>query len=139
MSTENSSIEDDTDSGEPERHVCATRQSSLDLIKEEPEDEKAVTAPIVVEMEEDYLKVKEKPPPGINASLVLWYAVMFMMFSFGWVSFNRCPLNRMIPIYLIVTGFLGALAKFMSKSDNNYAFNTSIFLVICYISWNILG
>lgn len=43
-------------------HVLTTRQSSLDLIKEEPEREKPVTAPVVVEMEEDYLKVKKKPP-----------------------------------------------------------------------------
>ncbi|KAL3282562.1 hypothetical protein HHI36_005742 [Cryptolaemus montrouzieri] len=61
MSTEERSAENEK-GGRKFEHHYATRQSSLDLIKEEPEREKPVTAPIVVEMEEDYLKVKEKPP-----------------------------------------------------------------------------
>ncbi|KAL3282561.1 hypothetical protein HHI36_005741 [Cryptolaemus montrouzieri] len=64
---------------------------------------------------------------------------MFMMFSIGWVSLNSCPLNRMIPIYLIVTGSLGAIAKFLRKTDNNWLFNISNCLVCAYIVWNFLG
>ncbi|CAG9858942.1 unnamed protein product [Phyllotreta striolata] len=91
------------------------------------------------DVDEPLEKAKEKPPPGINASLVLLYAVFFTMFTTGWVNLNSCPLNRLIPIYLIVAGFVGALAKFLSKLENRIAFNISMALVIFHIAWHILG
>ncbi|XP_023029770.1 transmembrane protein 272 [Leptinotarsa decemlineata] len=84
-------------------------------------------------------KAKEKPPPGINASLVLLYAVFFFMFTVGWVSLNSCSINRLIPIYLIVAGFVGALAKFLSDRSNRYLFNSAIVLVVFDIGWHGLG
>ncbi|RZB40033.1 hypothetical protein BDFB_004996 [Asbolus verrucosus] len=41
---------------------------------------------------------------GINAALVLLYAIFFFMFAIGWVNLNNCKLSRLIPIYLIVAG-----------------------------------
>ncbi|KAG5900586.1 hypothetical protein JTB14_017444 [Gonioctena quinquepunctata] len=84
-------------------------------------------------------KAKEKPPPGINASLVLLYAVLFSMFTVGWVSLNSCPINRLIPIYLIVAGFVGTLAKFLSERKNKFLFNSAIALVVFGVCWHGLG
>ncbi|KAJ3655648.1 hypothetical protein Zmor_014769 [Zophobas morio] len=91
------------------------------------------------ESSEPLEKVKEKVPPGINASLVLLYAIFFFMFTIGWVNLNSCSVSRLIPIYLIVAGFVGALAKFISKTINKHLFNITIALVTFYIIWHCLG
>ncbi|XP_056632854.1 transmembrane protein 272-like [Diorhabda sublineata] len=96
----------------------------------------------ILEVEEDnepLEKAKEKAPPGINASLVLLYAVFFTMFTTGWINLNSCPVNRLIPIYLIVAGFVGALAKFLSKTDNKFIYNFAIALVVLDIFWHGVG
>lgn len=41
---------------------------------------------------------------GLNASLVAFYTVSSSMFIIGWINLNSCPINIMIPIYLIVAG-----------------------------------
>ncbi|KAJ8961151.1 hypothetical protein NQ318_008831 [Aromia moschata] len=84
-------------------------------------------------------KSKIKRPPGINASLVLMYAVFFMMFTIGVVHITSCPVCIFIPIYLIVAGLVGALAKFLSKSKNKYLFNVAVGLVVLDIIWNGIG
>ncbi|XP_018570207.1 uncharacterized protein LOC108910163 isoform X1 [Anoplophora glabripennis] len=75
-------------------------------------------------------KAKEKRTPGINASLVLLYAVFFTMFTTGIVNIMNCPVCIFIPLYLIAAGALGALAKFLSRSTNKYLFNTAVILVV---------
>ncbi|VEN46448.1 unnamed protein product [Callosobruchus maculatus] len=82
---------------------------------------------------------KEKPPPGINASVVMLYAMFIAMFTIGWVNLNNCSVNRLIPIYLIVAGFLGGIAKFLTKVDNRFAFNLAMVLVIFDIFWHGVG
>lgn len=41
---------------------------------------------------------------GVNASLVAFYGIFSCMFIIGWINLNSCPVNIMIPIYLIVAG-----------------------------------
>lgn len=41
---------------------------------------------------------------GLDASLVAFYTVSSSMFIIGWINLNSCPINIMIPIYLIVAG-----------------------------------
>ncbi|XP_060517136.1 transmembrane protein 272-like [Cylas formicarius] len=84
-------------------------------------------------------KVKERPPPGINGSLVFLYAIFFSEFTVGWVSINNCPLNVLIPVYLILAGFLGALAKFLSKFEHKWCFYATIVLVVICVAWHGLG
>ncbi|CAH1367809.1 unnamed protein product, partial [Tenebrio molitor] len=55
------------------------------------------------------------------------------------VSDVHCSVSRLIPVYLIVAGFVGALAKFISKTTNRYLFNVTIFLVVFYFVWHGLG
>ncbi|XP_050309154.1 transmembrane protein 272-like [Anthonomus grandis grandis] len=84
-------------------------------------------------------KTKERAPPGINGSLVFLYALFFSVFTVGVINVNRCPLNRLIPIYLILAGILGALAKFLSKFDNKYCFWITVILVLVNLFWHGLG
>ncbi|XP_057660893.1 uncharacterized protein LOC130896663 isoform X2 [Diorhabda carinulata] len=74
----------------------------------------------ILEVEEDnepLEKAKEKAPPGINASLVLLYAVFFTMFTTGWINLNSCPVNRLIPIYLIVAGTYVVYKEYQPNYD----------------------
>ncbi|XP_044268820.1 transmembrane protein 272-like isoform X3 [Tribolium madens] len=84
-------------------------------------------------------KVKLKAPPGINASLVLLYAIFFFMFVIGWLNLNNCSVSRLIPIYLIVAGFVGALTKSLSGTTDKHLFNVVIALALFYIVWHCLG
>ncbi|XP_044268819.1 transmembrane protein 272-like isoform X2 [Tribolium madens] len=81
-------------------------------------------------------KVKLKAPPGINASLVLLYAIFFFMFVIGWLNLNNCSVSRLIPIYLIVAG---ALTKSLSGTTDKHLFNVVIALALFYIVWHCLG
>ncbi|CAH1961984.1 unnamed protein product [Acanthoscelides obtectus] len=76
---------------------------------------------------------------GINASVVMLYAMFIAMFTIGWVNLNNCSINRMIPIYLIVAGFVGGVAKFLTKIENRFAFNLAMVLVIFDIFWHGVG
>ncbi|XP_068905375.1 transmembrane protein 272-like [Tenebrio molitor] len=108
--------------------------SDIDVEKQEAEKNSESD-----EFSEPLEKAKEKPPPGINASLVLLYTIFFFMFTIGWINLNNCSVSRLIPVYLIVAGFVGALAKFISKTTNRYLFNVTIFLVVFYFVWHGLG
>ncbi|XP_050498420.1 transmembrane protein 272-like [Diabrotica virgifera virgifera] len=125
-----------TEDGEQTPPTPGSSTSGNDVDVEKAENIKSLQAG---EDNEPLEKAKEKPPPGINASLVMLYAVFFAMFITGWVNLNSCPLNRLIPIYLIVAGFVGALAKFLSKTDNKHVFNIAMVLVIFDIFWHGLG
>nr|CAI5846147.1 unnamed protein product [Callosobruchus analis] len=67
------------------------------------------------------------------------YAMFVAMFTIGWVNLNNCSINRLIPIYLIVAGFVGGIAKFLTKIDNRFAFNLAMVLVIFDIFWHGVG
>ncbi|XP_030757348.1 uncharacterized protein LOC115883181 isoform X1 [Sitophilus oryzae] len=85
-------------------------------------------------------KIKERVPPGLNGSLVFLYAIFFSEFAIGWVNLNRCSVNRLIPIYLIVAGFLGAAAKHISRyRQNQYCFWAMSFLILVNVAVHCLG
>ncbi|KAJ8970550.1 hypothetical protein NQ314_001166 [Rhamnusium bicolor] len=104
--------------------------STIDIEKQDNEKN------LESENNEPLEKAKEKRPPGINASLVLLYAVFFSMFTTGVVNIMNCPVCIFIPIYLIVAGAVGALAKFLSKSTNKYIFNSAVILVVFDVIWH---
>ncbi|XP_066143659.1 transmembrane protein 272-like [Euwallacea fornicatus] len=85
-------------------------------------------------------KVKVRAPPGINGSLVVLYALFFTAFTIGCININKCPLNRLIPIYLIVAGGLGGLTKFLYKyHENNFVLWIVTLLVTVDLVWHGLG
>ncbi|KAF7286883.1 transmembrane protein 272-like [Rhynchophorus ferrugineus] len=85
-------------------------------------------------------KIKERAPPGLNGSLVFLYAIFFAEFTIGWVNLNKCSINRLIPIYLIIAGFLGAVTKHISKYRHNvYCFWAMTVLIVVVVAWHILG
>ncbi|KAL1513459.1 hypothetical protein ABEB36_002867 [Hypothenemus hampei] len=84
-------------------------------------------------------KVKERAPPGINGSLVFLYALFFTVFTVGCININKCPLNRLIPIYLVLAGFLGITSKFLSKFDNKYCFWIMTVFIFFDVIWHGVG
>ncbi|XP_049822852.1 transmembrane protein 272-like isoform X2 [Aethina tumida] len=120
-------------------HLTGSKGDTKDVDIEKQDSVKKQLDIINNEEDEPLEKAKEKPPPGINGSLIMLYGLFLIMFAMGWIALNSCSINRLIPIYLIIAGFVGALAKFLSKIGNPYTFNLTIILVICYIIWTLLG
>nr|CAH7748542.1 unnamed protein product [Callosobruchus chinensis] len=89
----------------------ATTSSTNDVEKQELKN-------LEIEVENEPLEsAKEKPPPGINASVVMLYAMFIAMFTIGWVNLNNCSVNRLIPIYLIVAGTYVVYKEYQPNYD----------------------
>ncbi|XP_030757349.1 uncharacterized protein LOC115883181 isoform X2 [Sitophilus oryzae] len=80
-------------------------------------------------------KIKERVPPGLNGSLVFLYAIFFSEFAIGWVNLNRCSVNRLIPIYLIVAGTYIVYKEYQPNYDprNGLYCNRTTYLVAFWI------
>ncbi|XP_017775069.1 PREDICTED: uncharacterized protein LOC108561579 [Nicrophorus vespilloides] len=89
--------------------------------------------------EPDGLEKVKTSSPVINASLVLLYAILSSMFVTGWVTLNSCPINKLIPIYLIVAGSTGILTKVLLSTTNKYVFNFVLLLVAFDVALQIFG
>ncbi|CAH0556795.1 unnamed protein product [Brassicogethes aeneus] len=117
-----------------------TKTKDIDVEKQGGEPPRAaLEKQLSIEENEPLEKAKEKPPPGLNGSLIMLYLLFFVMFATGWITLNSCSINRLIPIYLIVAGSVGALAKFLSKIKNKHLFNLTVALVIFDVVWHLLG
>ncbi|KAJ8969187.1 hypothetical protein NQ317_010287 [Molorchus minor] len=107
-----------------------TSSSATDIEKQEDEER------LEFEKNEPLEKSKIRRPPGINASLVLLYAVFFTMFTTGVVHITNCPVCPFIPYYLVIAGLVGALAKLLSRYKNKYLFNVTVALVTFDVVWH---
>ncbi|XP_018570208.1 uncharacterized protein LOC108910163 isoform X2 [Anoplophora glabripennis] len=90
-------------------------------------------------------KAKEKRTPGINASLVLLYAVFFTMFTTGIVNIMNCPVCIFIPLYLIAAAtyfvYKNYQPEYNSASGDKYCNRTTYLLAfwILTFQYTLLG
>ncbi|XP_044268815.1 transmembrane protein 272-like [Tribolium madens] len=58
--------------------------------------------------------LKEKFVPGLKVTLLISAALNFSMLVIGCLNVHKCPVNKDIPLFLIATGAIGLVAKFVS-------------------------
>ncbi|EFA03581.1 transmembrane protein 272 [Tribolium castaneum] len=59
-------------------------------------------------------KLKKKFVPGLKYTLLISAAINFSMLVVGCLNVHKCPVNKDIPLFLIATGAIGLMSKFVS-------------------------
>ncbi|KAJ3655647.1 hypothetical protein Zmor_014768 [Zophobas morio] len=67
-----------------------------------------------VVVQDSIKKLKEKLVPGIKYGLLISAIINLSMLVVGCLNVHKCPVNKHIPLFLIATGAIGLMSKFVS-------------------------
>ncbi|KAJ3632187.1 hypothetical protein MTP99_009207 [Tenebrio molitor] len=71
-------------------------------------------------------KLRERLVPGVKYTLLISAAVNFAMLVVGCLNVHKCPVNKNIPLFLIATGAIGLVSKFVSYVRNRLSSHVQV-------------